>query len=182
MRTIKAIEADTIPGVKGYWRYKQSDRHRTVTVPYIADYYPTKSVAIPYAYLITAPDKEVLETLKKHGIVVEKLTKTESLEVKSFSIESLTAEKRLNQGHYTNTVKGDFKKEVKEFPVGTIVIKTSQKLGNLAAYLLEPQSDDGLLLWNFFDKYLVPQWGEGYYPYPVYKLLKKSEISSIPIN
>jgi hypothetical protein len=180
--TIKAIEADTIPGVKGYWRYKQSNRHRTVTVPYIADYYPTKNVAIPYAYLITVPDKEVLENLKKHGIVVEKLTKAESLEVESFSIKSLTAEKRLNQGHYTNNVKGDFKKEVKEFPVGTFVIKTSQKLGNLAAYLLEPQSDDGLLLWNFFDKYLVPQWGEGYFPYPVYKLLKESEISSISVN
>jgi hypothetical protein len=180
--TIKAIEADTIPGVKGYWRYKQSDRHRQVTVPYIADYYPTKNVAIPYAYLITVPDKEVLENLKKHGIVVEKLMKVESLEVESFSIESLTAEKRLNQGHYTNNVKGDYKKELKEFPVGTFVIKTNQKLGNLAVYLLEPQSDDGLLLWNYFDKYLVPQWGEGYYPYPVYKLLKETEISSIPLK
>jgi hypothetical protein len=180
--TIKAIEADTIPGVKGYWRYKQSDRHRTVTVPYIADYFPTNNVAIPFAYLITVPDKAVLENLQKHGILVEKLNKTESLEVESFSIEDLTAAERLNQGHYTNSVKGVFKKEVKDFSAGTYVVKTNQKLGNLAAYLLEPQTDDGLLLWNFFDKYLVPQWGEGYYPYPVFRLLEKKELSSIPLK
>ena len=29
-----------------------------------------------------------------------------------------------------------------------------QKLGNLAFYMLEPQSDDGLTHWNFFDEYL----------------------------
>jgi hypothetical protein len=180
--TIKAIEADTIPGVKGYWRYKQSDRHRTVTVPYIADYYPTKNIAIPFAYLITVPDKGILENLQKHGIVIEKLAENQSLEVEGFRIDSLTAETRLNQGHYTNTVKGEFKKEIKDFTTGTYVVRTNQKLGNLAAYLLEPQSDDGLLLWNFFDKYLVPQWGEGYSPYPVYKLYNKKDIKLIPLK
>lgn len=182
MITIKAIEADTIPGIKGYWRYKQSDRHRTVTVPYIADYYPTKNVVIPYAYLINVPDKEVLENLRKHGIDVGELSEMRTLEVEKFTIDNLSAESRLNQGHYTNTIKGEFKKEVKEFPVGTYIIKTNQRLGHLASYLLEPQSDDGLLLWNYFDKYLVPQWGEGYNPYPVYKLLDKKEIPSIPVK
>ena len=182
MITINAIEADTIPGMRGYWRYKQSDRHRTVTVPYIADYYPTKNVVIPYAYLINVPDKEVLENLRKHGIDVGTLSEMRTLEVEKFTIDNLSAESRLNQGHYTNTIKGEFKKEVKEFAVGTYIIRTNQKLGHLASYLLEPQSDDGLLLWNFFDKYLVPQWGEGYNPYPVYKLLEKKEIPSIPVK
>jgi hypothetical protein len=182
MVTIKAIEADTIPGVRGYWRYKQSDRHRTVSVPYIADYFATKSIGIPYAYLITVPDKEILANLKNHGIVVEKLSEKQTLQVEKFIINELKAEKRLNQGHYTNTVKGEFVKEVKDFPAGTYLIKTNQKLGNLAAYLLEPQSDDGLLLWNFFDRYLVPQWGEGYYPYPVYRLVGKAEIQILPLK
>jgi hypothetical protein len=182
MITIKAIEADTIPGVKGYWRYKQSDRKRTVTVPYIADYYPLQSVEIPYAYQITVPDKDVVDNLKKHGIQIEELKEKQSFEVKGFRIDELKADRRLNQGHYNNTVKGEFLTEIKDFPAGTYVIKTSQKLGNLAAYLLEPQSDDSMLLWNFFDKYMVPQWGEGYYPYPVYKLLEKREFPSIPLK
>jgi len=182
MVTIKAIEADTIPGVRGYWRFRQSNRKKTVTVPYIADYFATKSVGIPYAYLITVPDKEILANLKNHGIVVEKLTDKQTLQVEKFIISELKAEKRLNQGHYTNTVKGEFIKENKSFPAGTYLVRTNQKLGNLAAYLLEPQSDDGLLLWNFFDRYLVPQWGEGYYAYPVYRLTNKQTFSTVLIK
>nr|MDQ3082301.1 hypothetical protein [Gemmatimonadota bacterium] len=35
--------------------------------------------------------------------------------------------------------------------VGSLIVRTSQPLGILAAYLLEPQSDDGLATWNYFD-------------------------------
>jgi hypothetical protein len=46
----------------------------------------------------------------------------------------------------------------------------AQPLGRLAAYLLEPESDDGLLVWNGFDRDIVAQWGRGAQTYPVYKL------------
>jgi hypothetical protein len=65
-----------------------------------------------------------------------------------------------------------------DFEAGTYVVKTNQPLAALAAYLLEPQSGDGYLYWNFFDKYLVPQWGRGYFNYPVYRLNKMTEIKS----
>ncbi len=171
--TIQAFEADTIPGAKGYFRYKQSNRQRTVTVPYLADYFATKSIKMPYAYLITIPDPKVLENLKKHGIQIEYLIEAEKLETEHFIIEDLHSEQRLNQGHYTNIVKGKTITETLDFKKGTIMIKTAQPLGNLAAYLLEPESDDGYLVWNFFDKYLVPQWSSNYYPYPVYRIMKK---------
>ena len=35
---------------------------------------------------------------------------------------------------------------------GTLVVRTAQPLGNLAVYLLEPRSEDGLATWNFFDE------------------------------
>lgn len=176
--TIKAIEADTIPGVRGYWRYRPSDRKRTISIPYIADYYPTKSVLVPYAYIISFPDKEVIENLKTHGIQLEKLKEATSLDVERFKISELKGSNRLNQGHYTNSLKGEFVKESNEFPNGTYIVFTAQKLGNLASYLLEPQTDDGLLKWNYFDKYLVPQWGRNYYPYPVYRLMQKTNIET----
>ena len=45
---------------------------------------------------------------------------------------------------------------------------------------LEPQSDDGLLSWNFFDRYLVPQWGNGYNQCPVYKVIDPVSINTEP--
>jgi len=174
--TIKAFEADTIPGANGYWRYKKSDRKRTVTVPYIADYYATKSVRFPYAYIITVPDEKVLDVLHTHGIKTERLANDITLEVEGFCFDEIKPAPRLFQGHYLNQIKGKAVAETKEFKQGTIVIRTAQPLGNVIAYLLEPLSDDGLLKWNFFDRYLVPQWGRSYYPYPVYKVLNKYEL------
>jgi len=99
-----------------------------------------------------------------------------------FEISELTGAPKLNQGHHTNTVDGKYVKQMLEFPAGTKIVRTSQPLANLAAYLLEPQSNDGLMTWNFFDKYLVPQWGNGYYPFPVYKITEKADMKTIPFN
>ena len=60
--------------------------------------------------------------------------------------------------------------EKRDFPAGTLVVRTAQPLGNLAAYLLEPESDDGLIVWNAFDRALVSQWGRGPGSCPVFKL------------
>lgn len=176
--TIKAFETDTIPGVKGYWRYKSSDRKVTVTVPYIADYYATESVKFPYAYILNTHDLEIIELIQNHGIIVNKLADTTTLSVDEFSFDLLEPSKRLNQGHYTNSVTGDFESIEKEFATGTYIVFTDQKLGLLAAGLLEPQARDCMLKWNYFDRYLAPQWGSGYYPYPVYKLIGKVKIDT----
>ena len=174
--TIKAFEADTIPGMKGYWRFKQSDRKVTITVPYIADYFATESIRFPYAYLLSIQDPDVISLLKAHGIKVERLTDSVKLEVERFKTSKLEGAKRLFQGHYNNTIHGDYVVEEKTFPEGTDIIKTNQKLRYLIAYLLEPLADDGLLYWNYFDRYLVPQWGGGFYPYPVYRLVENTKL------
>jgi len=175
---IKTYEADVVEADNEWERYKKSDRRKDVNVTYIADYFATKSVKFPFAYIISIPDPEIINVLKIHGIVVEKLDKAIKLEVDKFEIKDLKAAPKLNQGHYTEKVEGAFVKEVKEFPVGTYIVRTAQKLGYLVSYLLEPQSDDGLLVWNYFDRYLVPQWSKNYYPYPVYKIIRNAEIKS----
>jgi len=176
--TIKAIEADTIPGMKGYWRFKQSDRKVTMTVPYVADYYATESIRFPFAYVLSVAEPEVIDNLKAHGIKMERLNEETTLSVERFKISDLKGAGRLFQGHYTNKVEGEFITEENTFPKGTYIIPTGQKLGWLVSYLLEPQTDDSLLLWNFFDRYLVPQWGNGYYSYPVYRVLEKTEFGT----
>ncbi len=169
--TIKAYDYVKYKDDSGRERYKQSENWRSITVPYYADYFATKSTKFPYAYILSIPDKNVLQILKMHGIEVEQLTKDISLEVEKFGITDLKPSGRLNQGHYTEGISGGYVMEKKDFSKGTYLIRTAQRLGNLVAYLLEPEADDGLLFWNFFDRYLVPQWGRRYYPYPVYRII-----------
>ncbi len=175
---VKTYEVDVVVDEQGNEHLTKSDRRRDISVTYIADYYATKSVKFPFAYILSIPDPEVISLLKIHGIKVERLDKDISLEVDKFIIDELNAAPKLNQGHYTETAVGHFVHETKEFPAGSYMVRTSQPLGYLVSYLMEPQSDDGLLFWNYFDRYLQPQWSRGYNPYPVYKVLGRIEIKS----
>jgi hypothetical protein len=178
---IKAYEVDVVTDSNGKEHLHKSDRKKLVNAPYLADYFATRSISLPYAYLIKLYDPAVANLLVKHGIKVEKLTRSVTLEVESFKITDLKPSERLNQGHYTNAVKGLMEKDTVEFPVGTYVVQMNQPLANLVAYMLEPQTNDALILWNFFDRYLVPQWGRGYNDYPVYRLLKNTDLSTSPV-
>jgi hypothetical protein len=181
MVTVQTYEADLITEPNGRRRYQRSDRQKTVTIPYYIDYYPIVNVRFPYAYLLSIHDPQVLDLLKLHGIKLEELIDTSVIGVERFEITDLKGAQRLNQGHYTNTITGRFVRASMIFPPGTILIRTSQPLANLAAYLLEPQTNDGLMTWNFLDRYLVPQWGMGYNVYPVYRVVEKTEIKSKPL-
>jgi len=179
---IKAYEVDVTTDANGREQLRKSDRKRLVTAPYIADYYATKSIAFPAAYLITVNDPVVINLLLAHGIKVEKLTKAITTEVEKFKITDIKPSARLNQGHYTNTINGSMVKDTIEFQPGTYVIRSAQPLANLVSYMLEPQTNDALILWNFFDRYLVPQWGRGYNAYPVYRLMKHTELKTTPVT
>lgn len=166
-----------------FWnKYRKTDRKMQVTVPYLADYYPTECIKFPYAYLLNVTDTVYLDFLHLHGIQVEKLAVEQVIEVETFTIDEILPDRRLNQGHYTHTMKGKYQKESIAFPAGTWVVRTAQPLANLAACLLEPQSDDGMAVWNMFDRYLVPQWGPGYYPWPVYRVVEKTEMKTVSME
>jgi len=170
---IRGWEMEVIPRERGWPRVKKTDKKRVFTLPYYADFIPKRTVKFPYAYLLPNPIPEIKEKLLQHGVMVEKLTESVLLEVESFRIKEITGAQRLYQGHRLNSVKGEYIVEQMEFPEGTVFITTAQPLGNLAAYLLEPESDDGLLVWNFFDRYVVTQWRGEPKTYPVYRLLER---------
>jgi len=176
--TIKTYVAELVNETNGWKNYHRTEKQQDVTVPYYIDYYPVKNVRFPFAYLITIKDPAIIEVLKIHGIKFEKLIADSRIDVQRFDITELKGSAKLNQGHYTNTIEGKYVNGPVDFPAGTIIVRTAQPLGDLAAYLLEPQSNDGLLFWNFLDRYLVPQWGIGYNPYPVFKVLDKTDIKS----
>jgi len=170
--TIQGWEMEFLPQEQGWPRVKKTDRKKVFILPYYADFIPKRTIPLPYAYLVPVSDTKITETLLDHGLNVEKLTETVTLEVEAFQIKELKSAERLFQGHRLNEVKGEYDVEQREFPAGTLFISLAQPLGRVASYLLEAESDDGLLVWNFFDRYLVPQWRSQPQSYPVYRLRK----------
>ncbi len=180
--TIKSYVVESYVDQNGRNRYRPTETKKTVTVPYLADYIPTRETQFPFAYILIHPDKKILNNLISHGIQLEKLKEDIEIEVERFKISEIIGGSRINQGHYNTKLTGEFVTETKTFIAGSYVIKTGQALGNLVVYLLEPEADDGLLSWNYFDKYLAPQWGRSYYPYPAYKVLKNTKLPTENVN
>lgn len=127
-----------------------------------------RSVTTARAYIFRRDDgtRAITEKLLQHGIAVEELTVPLTTEVESFVIGGVNKAARAFQGHNAVKLTGQYRNETITFPAGSILVRAAQPLGTLAAYLLEPESDDGLTSWNFLDAYL----GEGRL-YPIYKVM-----------
>jgi hypothetical protein len=82
--TIHGYETE-VTETPGSWpQLKKTDRKHVYTVPYFAEYVPKRSVRLPFAYLLPSPDAEVTCLLLQHGIVVEALAASATLEVETF--------------------------------------------------------------------------------------------------
>ena len=123
------------------------------------DFEPTLLVPRPAAYLIPpgpAQDRAA-DLLLAHGIQFSRFEKPTTHAVTVERIDALTRSRRLFEGHNLVDITavtpqpGD-----RECPVGTILVPTNQPLGNLAAYLLEPRSDDGLAAWDLLGAEVTP--------------------------
>jgi hypothetical protein len=163
---------------EGRWpRVTPTETEKVYTdVPYLARYTAKRTVPYPRGYLITARDERIVDNLMAHGITVDRLVEPATLSVESFKVTAVQGSERLNQGHYTSDVEGEYETVERTFPAGTLYVSTAQALGPLAASLLEPESDDGLVAWNFFDRYLQAQWGNRPQTLPVFKVLGEASL------
>lgn len=131
-----------------------TDEPRDYTVDHMNRTEPTLAAARPYAYLLPPTFTEAATLLQRHGIKVEQLREDIELDTEALRIDAVTRATRLFQGHHPVTVDVTPEPAVFSAPAGTLIVRTGQKLGTLAAFLLEPQSEDGLTTWNFFDDHL----------------------------
>ncbi len=126
-------------------------------VTYYAKFDAEVESTLPKGYIIPAAFTAVAENLKKHGIVVTQLTKSVTKEIEVFEIAKHEKSQRKFEGHFMARIQGKYATKKQKFSKGDYVVELAQPLGNLAFYLLEPESDDGYVTWNFFDEYFGNQ-------------------------
>jgi hypothetical protein len=142
-------------------------------VIYHANFEATMESTIPNGYIIPAEFSALAENLILHGIKVEKLTKSQNFKGELFQIEKFEIAKQAFQGHAMAQAEGNFIAASRSFKKGDYKVEMNQPLANLIFYLLEPQSDDGFLTWNFFDSYLEKKNVNNQpVDYPVFKYVK----------
>jgi hypothetical protein len=132
----------------------------------------TRSQSLPKGWLIpktlvgTPRLAAALDRLRWHGIKIQEFANDQQLAVERFTIAELTKAPRPFQGHQEARLKGAFDRVQLTVDAGSLFIPANQPLARLAFYLVEPESDDGLVTWNVIDEGLAV--GQ---TYPIYRVV-----------
>lgn len=144
-------------------RPQATDVEAEMTLVHLGRYESTLSVPRPYAYVFPPGLESIVEKLRQHGIEVEPYEGAATCEV--YTITGIVRAEREFQGHLIAAADAKATRSTRTLPAGSYIARTSQPLGTLLAYLVEPMASDGLLAWNFFDEWLA----EGD-EFPVYRV------------
>ena len=131
----------------------------------------TRSLVMPRGWVIprNAVDGKrlttAIERLRWHGIQIQEITGDAQLAVERFSISDMTKAPKPFQGHQETRLKGTYDKAQLTVGAGSLYIPANQPLARLAFYLIEPESDDGLVTWNYIEEGIGP--GQ---TYPIYRV------------
>lgn len=132
----------------------------------------TRSLPMPKGWLIPKALADsprlaaALDRLRWHGVKIEEMAAEARVNVERFLITELTKQPRAFQGHQEARLKGKFDKVQLVVNAGSLFIPATQPLARLAFYLIEPESDDGLVTWNVIDEGLAV--GQ---TYPIYRVV-----------
>lgn len=176
---IKPEDRDKYPPWIRDYVVKKTDTLKNYRLPYLAKATPKRSIALPEGYIILPHQTNILQNLKRHGIVVEKFTQPVKLEAEQFVIKETKLAKRIYQGHVQVSVQGEYKPADMTIPRGSFFVSMRQPLARLVAELLEPEGTSALIRWGFFNRRIVRQWSRNPGTYPVYRLHKIS--SPLPL-
>jgi murein tripeptide amidase MpaA len=124
---------------------------------------PDKVVTLPAAWWVPATKPEIIALLRLHGIRFETIAQPRTVSVDMVRIVGPQL-RPADEGHVPLKTEG-FRHALRQetFPAGSVRVPSDQPLALLAAAMLEPESTDGVLAWNFFPEILQrTEYIEGY--------------------
>lgn len=139
------------------------------------DFESTSQSNVPKAYVFPEEMNELANKLKEHGVEVSQTNESTSYVGEKYTVSRLNHESRLYQGHYPASLEGFFEEAQIDMPAGSWYVNMAQPMAYLIFYLLEPEANDGLVYWNYFDDYLEERGvGNNQVRFPAFKVMQSS--------
>jgi len=153
-------------GSGGFARRRRTGVYRTIRMPVFDRFVAARREALPTGYLIPPHLGQVVDLLRHQGVLVDRLMASGTVPIQTFAVDSL-AVGPVFEGHRTVQIEGHWSTRPVDttFAPGWFLVRTDQPLGVLAAYLIEPASEDGIVTWNLLDRELQPRTG-----YPIMRV------------
>jgi hypothetical protein len=121
-----------------------------MTIPALESMTPDLVARRPKAYWISVAWQDVIDRLRLHGIVMERLASDREVSVETWPIADYKLDTVVNEGRVRVRATMSLRPGPVRYPAGSVRIPTDQPLGDLAVLLLEPDSPESLFQWGFF--------------------------------
>lgn len=138
-------------------------------VPFRKNITPSLIVAAPgLGYIVTAGYAQAIaEKLTLHGIAFEPLPAAVSrMSIETFRATQAAFATSPFEGRMRVTLHGEWRKESRDLPAGSLLVPVEQPRARLLMALLEPRAPDSFAAWGFFNgcfemkEYMEPYVGE----------------------
>ena len=146
---------------------------KNVRMPVMVSFTPTLTSTLPFAYAFDEKTaKAIGPYLALHGLTVERLTAAAPVTAQTFKVDSVIERGRSETSRLMKDITGSWDAAAgRSLPAGTYVVRAAQPFGLLAFYLLEPESEDGLMQWSFYDGIVAP-----HADFPVLRITKPATL------
>ena len=174
---IAEITASAGQGADGFARRQRTGVYRTIRMPVFDRFQSARNEALRAAYLIPARLRNIVDLLRRQGVGVDSATGPWRAQAETFRIDSAPAGP-LFEGHRTVQAVGQWLRERTDTAggAGWYLVQTGQPLGILAAYLLEPASEDGVVTWNLLGRELRPGT-----TYPILRVESRPSVPAVAV-
>jgi hypothetical protein len=129
---------------------RRTGRFRTAPMQMYTRFTPTLTRPAPWGYAIAPGDSAAFQLARLHGFEISRLTREWRGDAgPQFVVDSTVIAPQPFEGHRLVRLVGRWEAGAPvTLAVGTYIVRVAQPLGVLAMYLLEPESDDGLVAWD----------------------------------
>ncbi len=143
--------ARSVSPVTGVEEVAYTKKPVDLKIPRYDDAVVTASAKPPVAYIVPPQWREVIETLKAHGLILKRLPKAVTIEIESFRFEEPAWANAPFEGRITFSSKIVPITESRVFPKNSVVIEMGQPASAVAVHFLEPEGPDSAMYWGFFN-------------------------------
>ena len=143
---------DTTQREAGLGNRRRTGIVKLVSMPVMASFSPTLTSTLPFAYAFdSTAARAILPILHTHGIRVQRLAASVRARVQAFTIDSAVDDGPSETSRRLTRINGAWSAGSDTLLTsGEYIVPAGQPYGLLAFYLLEPESEDGLVRWSFF--------------------------------
>jgi hypothetical protein len=128
---------------------RRTGRFRTANMKIFDRFTPTLTRPAPWGYAIAPTDTSAINLARLHGLQLMQLTAEWGGDAgPQFVVDSTVIAPQAFEGHRMVRLVGRWTPRPVTLAAGSIIVRTAQPLGVLAMYLLEPESDDGIVAWD----------------------------------